>query len=209
MAADAPGRVAGILLAAGQSTRLGRNKLLLQLDGESVLRRSARAAVGAGLDPVVVVVGYEADAARRELEGLACQPVFNPDSARGPHTSLRAGLAALPPDAAGAVVLLADMPLVSSDMIAALVHRYRGSRAPLVLSRYGDAQAPPTLYGRRLLPELAAEEGEAPGKRVVARHGGEAESLEWPADALADLDREEDVARVEAILRLRARASMS
>src|ERR1700709_1073488 len=72
------GPVAGILLAAGTSSRMGSNKMLFELEGESVLRRAARQALAAGLSPLVVVLGHEADKAKREIEGLPCQWTLNP-----------------------------------------------------------------------------------------------------------------------------------
>jgi molybdenum cofactor cytidylyltransferase len=192
------GSVAGVLLAAGPSSRMGRNKLLLLLEGESVLRRTAGRALAAGLDPVIVVLGHEAQASASELEGLPCRTVVNPDYALGLNSSARAGIAAVPPEAAAAVVLLADMPLVTVEMLSALVESYRGSNAPLVISEYGGVQAPPTLYDRSLFPELGSPEGEGCGKRVVGRHREEARALSWPAAALADLDRPEDYERIRA-----------
>jgi molybdenum cofactor cytidylyltransferase len=200
MAGEPGGRVAGIVLAAGASTRMGANKLLLRLDGESVVRRAVRRALAAGLDPVVVVVGYEAERSRSELAGLPCRAVTNPDYGSGMRSSIRAGIAALPPDASAAVVTLADMPLVTAEMIAALVERYRGSNAPLVISEYGGAQAPPTLYDRRLFGELGSEEGEGCSKRLIRRHRAQAAVLTWPAEALTDLDRPEDYERVKGSL---------
>ena len=98
------------------------------------------------------------------------------------------------------VVLLADMPLVTARMIAALVQRYRESSAPLVVSDYAGVQAPPTLYDRSLFAELGGMEGEGSGKQVVLRHAEEAVSVSWPAAALADIDRPEDYQRALALL---------
>jgi len=196
MPTDAVLAVAGIVLAAGASTRMGRNKLLLPLDGESLVRRAVSRAIAAGLSPVLVVVGHESELAREELSGLACRLVLNSNHADGIHTSLRAGLAAVPDDIPAAVVLLADMPFVTSEMAATLVESYRRSRPRLVISEYGNAQAPPTLYDRSLFAELAAEPGEGCSKRVVRRHRDQAVALAWPAEALTDLDFPEDYDRV-------------
>ncbi|HET6922826.1 MAG TPA: NTP transferase domain-containing protein, partial [Anaeromyxobacteraceae bacterium] len=89
-------KVTGILLAAGAATRMGRNKLLISLEGETLLRRAARRALAAGLDPVVVVLGHQAGRARRELDGLGCRAVVNPRHALGLNTSLAAGVGAVP-----------------------------------------------------------------------------------------------------------------
>ena len=157
--------VAGIVLAAGVSSRMGRNKMLLEIDGEPLLHRAARVAAGARLSPIIVVLGHEADRARTLLAGLPCVPVVNEHYLDGIQSSVRAGIEALPDTAAAAVVVLADMPLVTSDMITRVVGRYRDSTAPLVLSSYEGINAPPTLYDRALFRELTALEDPAAESR--------------------------------------------
>ncbi len=200
MAAERGGAVAGVVLAAGSSSRLGRNKLLLEVGGSTVLRRSVAGALAAGLDPVLVVLGHELDRALAELRGLDVRPIPNPDHAAGINTSLRAGIRAVPAAAPAAVLLLADMPFVTADMIRAVVERFRSGSAPLVVSTYGGVPAPPTLYARALFPELGAAQGEGCGKRVTRRHRAEADELAWPAEALADIDVPGDVDRVRDAL---------
>jgi molybdenum cofactor cytidylyltransferase len=195
---DRSGPVAAIVLAAGGSARMGRNKLLFPISGETVLRRAVQRATAAGFDPVVVVLGHEADRAQAELAGLACRTVVNPDWTDGINRSLRTGLAALPPETTAAVVMLADMPLVTTEMLRTLIERWRDGTAPLVISDYDGVSAPPMLYGRALFPELLAMEGEGCGKQVVRRHREEAAAVAWPAAALADLDVPEDYERVQA-----------
>jgi molybdenum cofactor cytidylyltransferase len=194
-----PRAIGGVVLAAGASTRMGSNKLLLRLGGVTLLRRAVDAALVAGLDPVVVVLGREAEVAREEISDLPCRPVENPDFASGIHTSLRAGIGALPPATSAAVVLLADMPFVTAPMIWAVAQRHLRGGHSLVLSDYAGVQAPPTLYARSLFPELL-EADSGCGKKIAARHEAEAARVEWPADALADLDRPEDYERVRAEL---------
>ena len=192
--------VAGVVLAAGQSIRMGRNKLFVELGGESLLRRAVKRAIDARLEPVLVVVGHEAERAIAALSSLRCAPVVNDDYARGINSSVRAGIRAVPPDIDAAVVMLADMPLVSSDMIATVAERYREASAPLVISQYGDVNAPPTLYSRPLFAEFLALEGEGCGKHVVKRHRHEAAIVSWPPDALTDLDVPEEYDRVRAFI---------
>jgi molybdenum cofactor cytidylyltransferase len=167
---------------------MGRNKLLLDLGGETLVRRAARAALGAGVDRVVVVLGHEEPRVRAELTGLACTPIVNPDHAEGAGTSVRTGVRHVAAAAEAIVVVLADMPFVTAEMIATLVERYRDTRAPLVVSHYGDVQAPPTLYDRALFDELLAIPGERCAKQVVRRHQHEAVAVAWPESALRDID---------------------
>jgi molybdenum cofactor cytidylyltransferase len=189
--------VAGILLAAGTSSRMGNNKLLFELNGESVLRGAARRALAGGLSPLFVVLGHQEEEARRELDGLPCRIVVNPSYEQGINSSLKAGVAALPADTQAAMVMLADMPFVTAEMIAGLIDRYRSSEAPLVISDYEGVNAPPMLYDRVLFGELQAMTGEGCGRQVVKQHRHEAEVLPWPATALADLDVPEDYERLK------------
>jgi molybdenum cofactor cytidylyltransferase len=186
--------VAGVVLAAGVSSRLGANKLLLWLDAEPLVRRAARLALEAGLSPVLVVIGHEAEQVATALDGLAVETVVNPEHRAGIHGSMQRGIARVPVDCAAAVVLLADMPAVTAAMVQALIARFRDGTEPLVLSLYGEVQAPPTLYARSLFPALA-ESGIGGGRQVVLEHRDEAAALHWPAAALADVDRPEDAAR--------------
>ena len=211
--------IAAIVLAAGASVRMGRNKLLLDLGGETVVRRAARTALEAGLSPVVVVTGHEREAVEAELHGIGCGTVYNMNHATGQHTSVGAGIAALGdgsggagegdgrgecaasdgghPDGecAAAMVMLADMPFVTADMLRAIAHRYRETGAALVVSRYGaDTIAPPMLYDRRLFGELTGMDRRC-GREVARRHRAEAVELAWPAEALRDLDSPEDYER--------------
>jgi len=181
--------VAGVVLAAGRSERMGRNKLLLDAGGEPIVRRIVSVATGGGLDPVIVVLGFEAVGVAHALEGLSYLPISNPEFAAGINGSVRLGLATVPDACDAAVVLLGDMPLVTTEMVAALVDRFRETAAPLVMSSYDGVQAPPTLYARPLFGAFTEVRGEGAGKRVVDRHRAEAAVVEWPRDRLADIDR--------------------
>ncbi len=198
MPSDRRDPVAGILLAAGTSSRMGRNKMLFELEGESVLRRAVRRALAGGLSPLVVVLGHESEQSARELDGLPCQWTLNPLYEQGINSSLKAGVRAVQNLAAkAALVMLADMPFVTSEMIAAMIARYRESTAPLVISDYEGVNAPPMVYDQSLFAELLTMEGEGCGRQVVRRHKAEAEVLAWPASTLQDLDVPEDYARIQ------------
>src|SRR6266516_1862853 len=151
---------------------MGANKMLLHLEGESLVRRAARRAPGAGLSPVAVVLGHEADRVRAELQGLKVEFAVNPDFTGPTSGSLHQGLNKLGPDVDAVVVMLGDMVRVSPETLAMLVAAARGTEAPLVVSRYGDVTAPPLLFRRALFGELLAWSGEGCGKTVVDRRPG-------------------------------------
>jgi molybdenum cofactor cytidylyltransferase len=198
--ANREGAVAGVVLAAGTSSRMGHNKLFVSLNGKTVLRQAVERALAAGLDPILVVVGHERARVEAELAHLRCTPVFNENYAQGINTSLRAGIAAVPDTAPAALVMLADMPFVTAEMVRAVVQRYRASGAPLVVSSYKGVDPPPMLYDRVLFPELGALDGDGCGKKVVKRHRDECLEVAWPAAALKDLDVPADVDAVRAEL---------
>ncbi len=187
-------RVAGVILAAGASRRMGENKMLLELDGESLVRRAAKRALGAGLSPVVVVIGHEAARLRAELKDLPLVFAINPDYTGPTSGSLHRGLDTLGTDVAAVVVMLGDMVRVTAETLAMLVAAARGTRAPLVVSRYGDVTAPPLLFRRALFGELLAWTGEGCGKAVVQAHKHEAMYVDRPVTLLTDVDTPEDFA---------------
>jgi molybdenum cofactor cytidylyltransferase len=201
----APAGTAAVVLAAGSSTRMGQNKLLLALDGQPLVVRAVRAAAAAGLAPVVVVLGHEAEQVRAALDvdGIAYRALLNADHARGQGTSLQAGIAEVEraTDAAAAVIMLADMPFVSAAMLAAVARAALrdggGVGAPMVISRYGgQVNAPPILYDRALFAELCALPAHACGKQMQRLHRHEAVFLEWPETALTDVDDPDDYRRL-------------
>jgi len=154
-----------------------------------------------------VVLGHEAERVRAEIADLPCWPIVNADHARGQGTSLQVGVAEVSsvPKAGAAVVMLADMPFVTAAMLSELAGRYltahaEGRAAPMILSRYGDVDAPPMLYDRALFAEILALPAEAGGKEMVRRHKQEAATMLWPEEALADIDRPDDYQRIRAAM---------
>lgn len=187
-----PKVVGGVLLAAGASSRMGTNKMLLVYDGDTLVRRATERAYNAGVRPIIVVVGHEAERVRAALEGVPCEFAMNPDFTGPTSSSLHRGLEALPDDTDAVVVMLADMVHVTVPMIGAVIREARATEAPIIASRYGDVLAPPLLFRRELFGELLAWHGEGCGKQVVLRHKAEAQFLDWPASALRDVDTPED-----------------
>jgi molybdenum cofactor cytidylyltransferase len=202
MPADKP--IAGVVLAAGSSVRMGGpNKMLLELNGEPMVRRTVRCAIEAGLSPVIVVLGHEADRVREALSGLACTPVVNHDHARGAGSSLRFGVSQLCGfgDVPAVALLLGDMPFVTTAMLQKIVTLYRETGARLVISRYGaDVEAPPHVFDRSLFMELLAGDDQRCAKAVVQRHMSDAAIAAWPESALRDVDKAADYEAVRAEL---------
>jgi len=186
-----------VLLAAGASTRMGRPKQLLPIDGVPMLRRAAQAALASCCRPVVVVVGAGADEALAVIDGLDVQVVRNADWQAGMGTSIRAGIAALaerPVDAA--VLALADQPRVGADAYSGLVEVHRRTECPVVASEYEATLGVPALFARRLFPELLAlPAGEGCKWIILGRPAGEVARRPCP-EAAVDVDTPADLERL-------------
>jgi len=189
---DGKRQVAGVVLAAGSSSRMGRNKLLLELQGETLVRRAVKVALEAELEPVLVVLGHEAERVEAALVGLSFETIMNPGYAQGMSGSLRLGIANVPQGARAAIVLLADMPHVTAAMLRQLVARHAQGGASLVVSQYGEVIAPPALYDASLFPDFASLVGDGCGRGVIRKHWDRAAFICWPEQALADIDRPQD-----------------
>ncbi len=159
--------VVGVVLAAGSATRMGRNKLLLDMGGQPLVQHVVEAASEGGCHHVVAV--YAQDEVRAAI-GEGTTSVFNPDAASGQASSLRVGLAAVPEDMAGALILLGDQPLVGSRTVRAILRGWRreGSR-PAVATRYGNSRdwRPPVLVDRGLFAELMTLTGDAGARQLL------------------------------------------
>jgi molybdenum cofactor cytidylyltransferase len=177
---------------------MGRPKQALQYRGESLLRRAALAALGAGCRPVVVVTGAHAELSRRELAGLDVREVLNPLWETGMASSVRAGVEALDgADAEAAVLLLCDQPHVTAEVISDLVAAHRATGAAVVASVYGGSFGVPALFGKSLFVELARLEGAAGAKQVIKRYAAQAHFLTFPGGEV-DVDTPDDFSRLTA-----------
>ncbi|MFN8593074.1 MAG: nucleotidyltransferase family protein [Thermomicrobiales bacterium] len=188
--------IAGVVLAAGRSSRLGRPKQLVPLEGEPLIRHTIRAILRSSLDRVIVVAGHEALAVHAALADLPVAVVVNPNYALGQSTSLRCGVDALPAETEAAVFLLGDQPRVRAETIDALVQAWRQTGAPVVAPLYRDGIGNPVLFARSVFPELRAVEGDTGAKPVVQGHRRAGDLHLAPVDAPApcDLDTEADYA---------------
>jgi nicotine blue oxidoreductase len=155
-------RVAGVLLAAGEGSRFGRPKALVELDGQTLAERGVKTLLAGGADPIFVVTG----AAAVELDGI--RTVYNPQWRTGMGSSLRAGLRALPQDADAVVVALADQPLVGAEAVARLIAAYQAG-ATVAVAAYEGKPRNPVLLAREHWPEVIATATGDQGARAFLR----------------------------------------
>lgn len=188
-------RVAGVILAAGESRRLGKPKQLLDWKGEPFARRVARTAVEAGLSPVVLVTGAWGEEVRATVQDLPVEVVENPDWAAGQSTSIRAGVSSLPAETGAALFLLVDQPQTPAGLLRSLVAVHRRTLAPLVAPLIDGQRGNPVLFDRALFPELLQLSGDRGGRALFSRHP--VEWLPWhDPSLLLDVDTPEDYERL-------------
>ena len=192
--------VGAVILAAGSSSRMGSPKQTLQFRGESLLRRAALAALGAGCHPVIVVTGAYAELSRRELDGLDVREVLNTHWETGMASSVQAGVEGLvsaDADAEAAVFMLCDQPHVTADVISGLVAAHRATGRPVIASTYGGSIGVPALFSRTLFAELTRLDGRSGAKEIIKRHASEAHFLPFRGGEV-DVDTPDDFSRLIA-----------
>jgi molybdenum cofactor cytidylyltransferase len=192
--------VGAVILAAGSSSRMGSPKQALRYRGQSLIGRAARAALGAGCRPVIVVTGAHAELSRRELVGLDVREALNLRWETGMASSIRAGIEGLlstDPAPAAVVLMLCDQPHVTAEIISGLVAARRLTRKPIVASTYGGSYGVPAVFDRTLFAELARLEGAAGAKQVIKRHAAQAHFVPF-RDGEVDLDTPDDFSRLLA-----------
>jgi molybdenum cofactor cytidylyltransferase len=167
-------KVAAIVLAAGQGTRMGGAKMTAPYAGKALVAHAHEAVAGSAASPVLTVIGHDADKVRAALGAIDTTLVENPDYAGGMSTSLKAGIAALPDEIGGALVLLGDMPLVTPSILDRLIAAFRNNPAakavvPTVAGRRGN----PILIGRALFPDVMTLVGDVGARHLLAAAGSD------------------------------------
>jgi molybdenum cofactor cytidylyltransferase len=184
-------RVAGVVLAAGASQRLGQPKQTLLWRGQSLVHHTARTALQAGLSPVVIVTGAHAGPTRQSLGDLPVEFVHNADWHTGQSTSVVAGLGVLPAEVGAVVFLLADQPQVPHELVRGLVQIHRRTLSPLAAPLVNGRRANPVLFDRVTFPNLRVLSGDAGGRSLFSRY--HVEWLPWQdEDILLDIDTPQD-----------------
>lgn len=183
-----------VLLAAGASKRLGRPKQLIEIDGEPLLHRVARALLATRPVECIVVLGHEAKHVRGALADLDVRIVVVADRASGMAASLRAGVAALDARCAGALVALTDQPALDEDHLQALCAAWHRLPDKAVASAYADVRGVPALLPRQWFDSIARLRGDVGARELLRARSDDvividAPRLAFDVDTQADLER--------------------
>lgn len=191
-------RIAGIILAAGASSRIGKPKPLLPWKGEPFIRHVVRTAIGAGLSPIVLVTGADGDLVRETVKDFPLTVVDNLEWVSGQASSVKLGVNSLPGEVGGAVFLLVDQPQIPITLVRALIQRHAENLSPIVAPLIDKQRGNPVLFDRITFPDLLKLEGDIGGRGLFS--GYSIDWVEWHGtEALLDVDTDEDFRRLQSL----------
>jgi molybdenum cofactor cytidylyltransferase len=180
-------QTAGIILAAGGSSRFGQPKQLLTWRGEPLVRHVAKTALRAGLNPVIVVLGAVADAIEPVIKDIGLRIVINQAWMDGVSTSIKTGLSALKEDVGGVIFLQADQPQIPVQLVNSLIEEHRSTLNPIVAPQIDGVRGNPVLFDQTVFPALSALEGDRGGRALFSHY-----PIDWVTwhdpKALMDID---------------------
>ena len=186
-------RIAGVILAAGRSSRIGQVKQVLPFRKTTVLGRVIENAGGALLDEVILVLGHGADHIQRAVRREGVRVVLNEEHAQGQSTSLRAGLSDVSEDTDAVMFILGDQPLVGPEVMNALIAGYCRTRAPIVLPTCRGRRGNPAVIDRALFPRVESLTGDVGARVLFQKYADEIVEIDVDDDSIHfDLDTWED-----------------
>jgi len=187
--------IAGVVLAAGLARRMGRQKLLLQLQGKAVVRWAVERIIG-HVEDVVIVTGPDDTAIRQALGDLAVRFVANPRPQDGQGSSIAVGVGALKPWTRAALITLGDQPRIPDAVVRALLESFQRSGKAIVAPVYRDVQGTPVVFSSEMFAELRALTGDAGARAVVKAHPERVETVAFDLAMPPDVDTPEDYAKL-------------
>lgn len=187
-----------VILAAGNSSRLGEPKQLLQFQGKSLIRHITEAALEAVGSNVIVVTGSNPQLIEAELEGLPCKLALNADWQEGMSGSIKTGIHALQshhPELKGSILAVSDQPFVSAETFNALIHAFEATAKGIVASKYSDSLGTPAFFAAAYFPSLLQLTGAEGAKKLFKRYAEDVSAHSFPEGSI-DIDTQEDYKRL-------------
>lgn len=186
--------IAIIILAAGESARLGSPKQLLQFGGNTLLQQSIEVALNSIAGPVLVVLGANEEQIKNSIEYTDLQILLNVDWKEGMASSIRCGIKELirkEPIPAGVIIMLCDQPYVTAELINDLVFAHEKSAKKIVASNYNGILGAPTFFHKDIFPDLLQLKGDVGARAIIRQHKEDVEAVAFPAGRI-DIDTAED-----------------
>ena len=187
--------ISAIVLAAGESKRMGRPKQLLEWGGKTLLRHVLESLLSSAADEVILVLGYEAEVIRKSLAEFPIKIAINPDFQQGMVSSLRQGLLAMDPGSEAFLVLLADQPGIGPEIINRMIREFQWAvpKQGIIRPVYRGRPGHPVLIGVRYLQEALQLQGDVGARQILMNHPEDILEIDVDQDAvLEDIDTPED-----------------
>ena len=184
----------GVVLSAGESSRMGRPKALLPIDGQTFIERIVGALKRGGIERIVVVLGFNADALRQQISHLPVEILVNPDHKLGQLSSLQIAVRHLQaaPDCDGVMLHLVDHPYIEPRLVRLMLQRFEESKCSIVVPRHQSKRGHPVIFSRALFDELLGAPLDQGAKAVVNAHRQETLEIETDdAGITVDIDTPE------------------
>ena len=186
--------IIAVVLSAGESSRMGRPKALLPIEGQKFIERIIRVLGQSKVSRTIVVLGHHADQLRSQLEHLAVEFVINPDYRRGQLSSLQAAIRHIKHDdrCGGILVHLVDHPFIDAALVDKLIESFCEANKLIVVPRYKGKRGHPVIFSRELFKELLNAPLDQGAKAVVNAHRPETLEIEWQDEGITlDIDTPE------------------
>lgn len=189
-----------ILLAAGSSSRLGKPKQLAQHKGESFIAHAISEAIKVTPE-VIVVLGANCDAVKKDIEKFAVQIVVNKNWEDGMSSSIRCGITAVLNKNASAeavVIIVCDQPFLSSTIIREIIEKYEAAKKPIVACTYEDIIGTPVLFNKTFFRPLMELKGQAGAKKIISENSDVTVTVPFPLGYI-DIDTKEDLENLKKL----------
>ena len=187
-----------ILLAAGESSRLGRPKQLLLFNGKTFLQHTIQVAKASNAQQIIVVLGAHADSIEKETEGIDVRIVKNSEWEEGMASSIRCGVKAfteITSEAQGVILMVCDQPFVTASLLNELINAHQTTGKSIVACSYENTFGPPALFHRSLFEELLQLKGDVGARGIVRQHTEDVEVIPFPK-GIYDVDTETDYEKI-------------
>ena len=194
--------ISAVILAAGESRRMGKqNKLLLPVGGEALLVKFVKSVCDSDVDQVLVVIGHEAEKIKMELNNFSLSFVYNPNFSEGMTTSIKSGVKDVSPDCDGFLICLADMPFINTPEINKLIHAYVRNRKKenrlIIVPVFQGNRGNPVLFSCEFRNDILEHKKESGCKEIIMNNSESVKEIEMDDDnILLDVDTHEDYQRV-------------
>src|SRR5262245_59730234 len=183
-----------VILAAGASVRMGKPKQLLEYEGKRLIQHVTDVAINSDADPVIVVLGANADLVAKELDQNKIHIARNSEWEEGMASSIRVGLKTLQkiaPSVGAVILMVCDQPHVSQDLLNNMISAHIGTGKPIVTSDYGDVMGPPALFHRSFFAEFMKLKGDAGARKIIQQQANEVDTIPFPKGKI-DIDTLKD-----------------